>query len=352
MIKLPRFNRLLSWLFPLFVGLLLGASSIDPRVFWLATIFNPLLPWLLFFLLLLLLWQVYRRRYALALIPLAVLLLSWPKVQKTIAWASPLSIASTHRFSLATANVYSFKAPRQNNYPLDSQYIREFVDRLAVDVLLLQEYDYSATNWRSLFIQEQGGFLHLQKISKGALAVFSRWPLHVVEEKPLANKVNGYQVIDVKSPHGTFRLINLHLKSNQITHIADQLQTDKELPSKQKQRKILQMFSRYGKAAVVRTEQAAIIANIVNQSPHPVIVAGDLNEVPSAYPYRLLLQSQRLQDSWLQGARGIGTTFAGTLPGLRIDYILPDTTFLVQQTQVMPEGEGDHRPVKTILNFK
>lgn len=339
----------------LFLGLLLLLSRIDPRLFWVFTILNPLVPGLLLLLFLLVLWQFYRRQHHRAILSLSILLLAFPLLQQTIAWASP-AVATAGKedmaFSLASANVYSFKAPQQNNYPLDSAAIKDFVDLLSADVVALQEYDYKATNWRTKWIMEQGKLPYVQKIEKGALVVFSRWPIQVVEERLLQNNVNGYQIVDIQHPATVFRLINIHLKSNQITHIADQLQEKKKISSRQNRYKLLQMFSRYGRSSLIRTEQATLIANLVNQSPLPLVVLGDMNEVPTAYPYRQLMRSQKLQDCWLAAGRGLGATFAGTLPGLRIDYILADTALQVQTIQVLPEGDGDHHPLKASLRFK
>ncbi len=355
MVKKSKFRQLLSLSPSLVLGLLLLLSRTDPRLSWVPSILNPLVPWLLLLLLLWLLWQAYRNRYRSALFSLGLLLLAWPLVRQTLAWATPSDAVvgkGGAGFSVASANVYGFKAPRQKNYPLDSAAITAFVDRLSADVVALQEYDYKVSNWRSQLVMQHGKLPHIRKLEKGALVVFSRWPIVLVEEKPLLNSVNGYQVVDIQHPEGVFRLINIHLKSNQITHIADQLQQERNLGSKQNQGQLLRMFSRYGRASAVRTEQAELLAGIVARSPHPVLLVGDMNEVPTAYPRRLLLRSQRLQDAWLVGGRGVGATFAGSLPGLRIDYILADTSLQVAKTQVLNEGAADHRPLRTSLRFR
>lgn len=355
MAKKSKFQQLLMLMPSLLIGLLLLLSRTDPRLSWVPSILNPLVPWLLLLLLLWLLWQVYRHQYRRALFSLGLLLLAWPLVRQTVAWATPTGVVSEQEgtgFSLASANVYSFKAPRQKNYPLDSAAIMAFVDRLSADVIALQEYDYKASNWRSQLVMQHGQLPYVRKIENGALVIFSRWPIQLVEEKRLLNSVNGYQVVDIQHPEGIFRLVNIHLKSNQITHIADQLQQEKNLGSKQNQYKFLQMFSRYGRASAIRTKQAEALANLVDQSPHPLLLVGDMNEVPTAYPRRLLLRSQRLQDAWLAAGRGVGATFAGSIPGLRIDYILADTSLQVAKMQVLEEGDADHRPLRAALRFK
>lgn len=354
MAKRSKFRHFLLLLPSLSVGFLLLFSRIDPRLHWLPATANPLVPGLLLVLLFLLLWQFYRQRYLAATLSFFILFLAWPLVRQTLAWASPAASSATEKqiFSLATANVYSFLMPRQKNAPLDSTAIKAFVDRLSADVLALQEYDYSSKNWRSGLIAKHGRLPYIRKARDGgALVVFSRWPIQVVEEKLLGNSVNGYQVMDISHPAGTFRLVNMHLKSNQITHIAEELQRQKS-SSQQKKDQLLRMFSRYGRASAIRAEQATLIARLLTESPHPLIVVGDMNEVPTSYPYRLIMKNKGLQDAWLVAGRGIGATFAGNLPGLRIDYILPDTALQVKAVQVLPEGYGDHRPLKAQLQFR
>jgi endonuclease/exonuclease/phosphatase family metal-dependent hydrolase len=78
-------------------------------------------------------------------------------------------------------------------------------------------------------------------------------------------------------------------------------------------------------------------------------VCGDFNDTPNSYVYRIL--SDRLQDSFKEKGLGIGTTFAGSIPLLRIDYILADMQFKINECKVIHNKWSDHYPVVTEMQY-
>jgi endonuclease/exonuclease/phosphatase family metal-dependent hydrolase len=83
---------------------------------------------------------------------------------------------------------------------------------------------------------------------------------------------------------------------------------------------VTQISQSSGLAFAMRARQAEILREHIAASPHPVIVCGDFNDTPLSYSYRLM--SKGLKDSFMEKGWGLGTTYAGALPALRIDYIL------------------------------
>lgn len=338
-------GRLLS----LFTAGALLAGLIDPRDLWLPAIFTPILPWLLLSVTLLMVFWGYRKQYREALVPLVVLLLAIPALRKTIAWKGPSNEALTTNgteLTLATANVVNLKAPRQKNYPLDSIGVKELVARLDADIIFLQEFYFKPGQWRFDLIAAEGPYAYWVKAGEGSLAIFSRYPLKKVEEVFFDNEVNGYLMTNVHLPDDTIRLINAHLQSNRVTGMANNLEKERNLTKKDNWVTLKQMFGRYGRATASRTKQAEVLLSLVEKSPHPVVLAGDMNDVPTSFPYRVLNQSEQLMDAWIEAGSGVGTTYAGALPGLRIDYVFLDSALTVSEAKVLPEGASDHRPVR------
>ena len=103
------------------------------------------------------------------------------------------------------------------------------------------------------------------------------------------------------------------------------------------------MLGRYRKAAKTRQVQAQEIAEQVRQSPYPVILCGDLNDVSQSRVYHILRAG--LQDAFLQRGSGLGITYAGSLPALRIDMIFADTTLEILRCKTGKTGFSDHQPV-------
>ena len=74
--------------------------------------------------------------------------------------------------------------------------------------------------------------------------------------------------------------------------------------------------------------------------PH---LCGDLNDTPNSYVYGIL--SEGLTDTFRERGLGIGTTFSGALPFLRIDYVLTDPRIKVYSCRVArgPWSDRDGR---------
>ena len=83
-----------------------------------------------------------------------------------------------------------------------------------------------------------------------------------------------------------------------------------------------------------------MIASLLADSPYPVIVTADLSDVPNSYTYFTVRGT--LQDAFLQKGYGIGRTFRGLSPTLRIDYIFADPRFSVQQFKRVKKDYSDH----------
>lgn len=86
--------------------------------------------------------------------------------------------------------------------------------------------------------------------------------------------------------------------------------------------------------------QANLIDEIREISPHPVLFCADLNEIPNSYTYRRVKAD--MQDAFLKKGFGIGRTFSGLSPTLRIDYIFADKRFKVRQFNRVVKNLSDH----------
>lgn len=92
-----------------------------------------------------------------------------------------------------------------------------------------------------------------------------------------------------------------------------------------------------------REQQADILSAKIKESPYPVIVCGDMNDVPNSYTYFTV--KGNLQDAFLKKGSGLGRTFRYISPTLRIDYILANKKFTVTKFNKIEVPYSDHYPI-------
>lgn len=228
----------------------------------------------------------------------------------------------------------------------DNTEMATYMSSLKGDILCLQEF-HKKKNKAGLIkqIKKATGFEYFFHDKNGGIAVFSRYPLKNGTTHFFKNRVNGYLFVDVESPQGIFRLFNLHLQTNAISRMANKVTRDVNLQDKKTWLTIKGMFGRYGRSSRIRSEQSRQIMAEVRGAPYPVLLCGDFNDVPASYLYSLY--REELQDAHLAQSWGLGATYVGVLPGLRIDYLMPDHAFAIIDYQTVDCFFSDHRAIRS-----
>lgn len=139
------------------------------------------------------------------------------------------------------------------------------------------------------------------------------------------------------------RIYTLYLQSNRITQEANQLMDDIRIQEKSTWIKLQDILTRYRSATKRRSEQAVELKTHISESPYPVIIGGDFNDIPYSHAYNQL--SQEFCDSFMERGSGLGTSYAGNLPALRIDYVLTPKSFAINTHEVLDWDYSDHYPV-------
>ncbi len=225
------------------------------------------------------------------------------------------------------------------------------------DIVCLQEYEVSK-NQRYLTFDEAKQFLkdiypytyydfrvHNTRRQFG-LAVYSKYPLIHKTSIHYESRGNQSNYCDVVVEGDTLRLFTNHLESNSIQESELELQEDSE----QMKRKTLAVLKKMMAAYDYRAGQSRAVHEAIEASPYPVIVAGDMNDVPVSYTYRTI--SKGLQDSFLKASIcKRGWTFYKFFLGVRIDYIFVSDDLKVADAEVIKCEGSDHFPYKTTLRW-
>ena len=110
-------------------------------------------------------------------------------------------------------------------------------------------------------------------------------------------------------------------------------------------------MKRLREAFIKRAKQLDILETEINQSPYPVLLCGDFNDIPNSYTHHIF--SKYLYDSFLKSGYGFGTTYNEFFLKYRIDYIFYDSKkFNNINSRVINVGKlSDHLPVFSVFQL-
>jgi endonuclease/exonuclease/phosphatase family metal-dependent hydrolase len=191
--------------------------------------------------------------------------------------------------------------------------------------------------YRYLISGEQESRFSVVLLSKHRVLRFGR-----IQYKSMSNSSFYY---DILYRGDTIRVINNHLESNKLNPNEKNRYSDLivKRESNQLPEVAEELGSKVGHATTIRSSQADSVSKCVHQSPYPVIVCGDFNDVPGSYTYRTIRKG--LLDSWLEKGNGWGNTFHEHYFLFRIDYILHSPSFRCVKTKVDKVDYSDHYPI-------
>jgi endonuclease/exonuclease/phosphatase (EEP) superfamily protein YafD len=346
--------RLLRWANLLLLIFTLGAylaPFISPAKHWQFAFIGLSYPLLLVLNLLFVLFWTWQKKWH-ALLSLGVILLGWGHVKGLVGmgWGAA-DPGPGQSMRLMTYNAMGFNDNWNSWMPADLQQWKGMLVRYQPDVLCLQEFWYAKKSNGPAYIEaihKTGGLPHAYWKPLEELAIFSRYPI-LRSEVRWFGTTNGYRYADLQVGERIIRVYNVHLRSNSITGLADKVVESGNLKEKQTWLNIRGMMGRFRRAARERAEQVEELCSHIANSPYPVLVCGDLNDIPQSYSYHRM--ASLLDDAFKTGGRGLGITYAGRIPSLRIDYIFTDQRFQTIRCRRGQVGFSDHRPVIAHIAF-
>jgi len=173
------------------------------------------------------------------------------------------------------------------------------------------------------------------------LAIFSRYPIVNSGDINYDQDTNHQHALfaDVDTGSDTLRVYNVHLQSMSIdANKIDDFERAGET--------YLDIARKLKFGFVERARQVNNLMQHIANSPHPVVVCGDFNDVPYSYTYQTL--KDNLSNAFEEAGHGLGFSYNGKLFFLRIDNQFYSEQLKAIHFETFRDIPfSDHFPVKT-----
>ncbi len=326
------------------------SPSIDPQYFWPIAFLGLGFPYLVILNILFLAAWFFIKSKRMWMSAICMLLLSFQLggILQFNFQDAEKTITDIH---CLTYNIHNAKSAYSRNKEEKATKVTAFREHLRSivpqpDILCLQESsDFGMEVFHGVF-----GHYYRHRIKDRATSILSRFPIIATGQIDFGTRTNSCLWADVIAHLDTIRVYSAHLQSNQITKETEKLAATADLQSQETWSSIRWILAKYKNQNQKRSSQVKKLVDHINMSPYPVILSTDLNDHPQSFIYREL--NNVLQDSFRKRGKGLGTTFAGSIPLLRIDYTMYSDDFNITNHQVVKPTMSDHYPVLSTASLR
>ena len=351
----------------------IGCVQIPPHVFWPAAFGALTLPFALGLNLLLAVYWLLRR-WRVAVLPLLVAALTWPHFQRGLALhpsrLAPMAAAPDHEKAVRvlSANVRIFNVYPQLRDPdlASSRKLVQWIADSPADIICLQEFyneprgahtrDGKVFRTVEQIGENSGREAFLSKTltnsagSEFGMAIFSRFPILQRGTISFGKLTQNHAMfVDLRLPAGdTIRVFNFHLQSMSMEEKDIVQSYSSKAGFKQKSRGLLR---RYKLGLIRRSLQIDTLVRRFERCRYPMLLCADLNDVPYSYSYDQL--ADHFQNAWATVGNGVGSTYNGRLPLVRIDNQFVSSQWTVRDFNVHYEiPYSDHFPTTAVYELQ
>lgn len=198
-----------------------------------------------------------------------------------------------------------------------------------------------------ILLQEDAGIKYqfdgYQKANPGGgLTILTRHKIikqQIIDPQDEEVRIPGV-LADIEIKGKTYRFIDVYLNPFRFQKEMVKLNGDTD----NDEQKIKDVVKRLIPTFKKHQDQVALIREVIDNSPYPVILTGDFNSVPNSYEYYHL--SDGLDDAFLTAGKGSATSFHDYKFPIRIDYIFSSKSLKAISYEIdRSVSISDHYPV-------
>lgn len=298
-----------------------------------------------------------------SLLPLATIVLGWQVVWSVFAWhpGTPFALKKKENIlRVLSWNVKGFNGiTNASNLKLRSEDMAYSIQKWNPDIICLQEYNTNErpddiANHANYFSKKypynffSKDFQVAQNDYFSGSIIFSKYKILSAERISFTNGslitaiiLKGDDTIQIFTTH----LASFRFKQNDFDAM-DQSSVANSISLNGKKG----MFRKMRAAFMQRAIEAELVKENLAKTNYPAIITGDFNDVPGSYTYKTI--KGNWQDAFLEKGFGVGASFLGLSPTLRIDYILANSPWEVRGWESIDENLSDHHMIMADLVLK
>lgn len=331
------------------VGLILAYLSpyFDPNKTWIFSMFGLFYPIILFAnIAMVIFWMFVDFKYL--FLSLTIILIGWFHLRGFINFSgSGDSESELHILTYNMGFSYPLRSGSKESREEKKDELKSFfLSHGDVDIFCLQE----SSSFSRKILKRNYPDYYTHEIERRGTFIYSKYPIIRHGEISFGTSTNSCLWADVNLESDTVRIYNMHLQSNRVSNDAVKVIDNVNLQEKKTWIGIKGILKKYSTTSRVRAKQSQKVADHAALSLHPTIICGDGNDPPTSFTYSRICGD--FQDSFIKAGTGLGTTYAGKIPMLRIDYIFVDDQFEVNSFNVLEESFSDHYAVKGGYSIK
>ena len=325
---------------------------VNPAKAWFMTIFGLL--FLVFFMvnLFLLVWAL-RRHSGAVVIPLLALLPSVFLIGRYVQFSGRDEV-SDDAVTLVDYNVGKFVMHPDNarigSDEACADSIFSFIRRTGADVVCLQEFHSpKGVDVKDFLAEYMPGyeveyFTHVNGHGSYGNVILSRFPVLGRGKFDFEESSNMALYADLDIRGRVLRVYDCHFESYSLS-----LPRLVKAFTSREDGKVQEAEEKMRSSITRRPRQAGIVLEDIRNSPVESIVTGDFNDTPMSYTYQQLKRGRK--DTFIEAGKGLGGTYSGLWPFIRIDYVLLPGQCEVLYHKVERKRFSDHFPIVTRLKI-
>jgi endonuclease/exonuclease/phosphatase family metal-dependent hydrolase len=353
--------------FAIFLMLGCYGNSINLGNDWIAGLFSLTAFYFLIINIFFIVFWLFVKRW-LSLISLTTIIICWIPLQHVFQFRFSVSFDAKKERNVIRVmswNVEHFDIAEHRSHPEVKSEMIDLINEYNPDIACFQEMVGSDSVIKSInyipqfkkkLKMKDYHFSYFNKLDFDkdhhfGVIIFSKFPLiNKQTYSPEQNSYNStFQSVDVVRNTDTFRVFNVHLETLRFSPNNRNYLNDPSIENEYDIQESKSILSKFKKGYIKHHWQSNNVRREIDKSIYPVIVCGDLNDLPNSYAYNTI--GKGLNNTFKEKGSLIGNTYDGISPTLRIDNIFTDNKFSVEQYIRIKKSLSDHFPIIADIIF-